>query len=265
MEHETQIPGEKILLHCRNLTKKFGALAAVNDLTFSINVGQILGIGGPNGAGKTALFDAISGVNPCTSGEIIFDGIRIDRMSSDRICHLGLSRTFQMNSCFNSLTVKENICINRYFGQKNRSIPSIRFDRSTYEAVDEIIDLVGLRDYANIKVLNLPVFQRKLLMIGAALATEPKLLMLDEPVGGLIQTEIDIVRELLVRIARRNITLIVIEHVMRFIIQLCDSVMILHRGNQLFRGLPKELLASKEVIEVYLGEKTSKSLLHKIG
>ena len=166
----------KTLLQCRNVTKAFGALAAVNDLSFSVESGQILGIGGPNGAGKTALFDTISGINPCTSGEIVFDGTRIDRFSSDRICHLGLSRTFQLNSGFNTLTVEENIQVSRYFGRANRVIPGIRFDRSTYEAVDEIVDLVGLGDYAKVRVLNLPVFQRKLLMIGAALATEPKLL-----------------------------------------------------------------------------------------
>ena len=253
------------LLQCRNVTKKFGALAAVNNLSFSVESGQILGIGGPNGAGKTALFDSISGTNPCTSGEIIFDGIRIDRFSADKICHLGLSRTFQLNSGFDTLTVEENIRVSRYFGRTNRVIPSIRFDRSTYEAVDKIIDLVGLKDYAKVTVLNLPVFQRKLLMIGAALATEPKLLLLDEPVGGLIHTEIDAIRELVERIARLNITVIVIEHVMRFLMQLCDSAMILHRGQLLFKGQPKEILSDEQVIKVYLGEKAAKLLLQKIG
>jgi branched-chain amino acid transport system ATP-binding protein len=253
------------LLQCRNVTKKFGALAAVNDLSFSVQSGQILGIGGPNGAGKTALFDAISGINPCTSGEIIFDGIRIDRLSADKICHLGLSRTFQLNSGFDTLTVEENIRVSRYFGRANRVLPSVRFDRSTNEAVDNIIDLVGLKDYAKVTVRNLPVFQRKLLMIGAALATEPKLLLLDEPVGGLIHTEIDAIRELVERIARLNITVIVIEHVMRFLMQLCDSAMILHRGELLFKGQPKEILTNEHVIKVYLGEKAAKLLMQKIG
>ena len=253
------------LLQCRNVTKKFGALAAVNNLSFSVEAGQILGIGGPNGAGKTALFDTISGINPCTSGEIIFDGKRIDRLSADKICHLGLSRTFQLNSGFNTLTVAENIKVNRYFGRANRVLPSVRFDRSTNEAVDNIIDLVGLRDYAKVTVRNLPVFQRKLLMIGAALATEPKLLLLDEPVGGLIHTEIDAIRELVERIARLNVTVIVIEHVMRFLMQLCDSAMILHRGELLFKGQPKEILTNEHVIKVYLGEKAAKQLMQKIG
>jgi branched-chain amino acid transport system ATP-binding protein len=178
---------------------------------------------------------------------------------------LGISRTFQLNSGFNTLTVEENILISRYFGRTNRVIPGVRFDRSTYEAVDEIIDLVGLREYAKVQVLNLPVFQRKLLMIGAAIATEPKLLMLDEPVGGLIHTEIDAIIELVERIAHRNVTVIVIEHVMRFLIQLCDSVIILHRGQLLFKGLPKEILSNEQVIEVYLGEKAAKLLIQKIA
>ncbi len=253
------------LLQCRNVTKKFGALAAVNNLSFSVEAGQILGIGGPNGAGKTALFDTISGINPCTSGEIIFDGIRIDRLSADKICHLGLSRTFQLNSGFNTLTVAENIRVNRYFGRTNRVLPSVQFDRSTNEAVDRIIDLVGLKDHAKVIVRNLPVFQKKLLMIGAALATEPKLLLLDEPVGGLIHTEIDAIRELVERIARLNVTIVVIEHVMRFLMQLCDSAMILHRGELLFKGQPKEILTNEQVIKVYLGEKAAKQLMQKIG
>lgn len=251
-------------MQCRGVSKHFGALAAVDDLSFSVEAGQILGVGGPNGAGKTALFDAISGVNPSTSGEIVFNGNRIDRLSSDRICHLGISRTFQLNSGFNTLTVEENIRVNRYFGHTNQVVPGIRFDRATTDHVDEIIGLVGLRDFANVQVLNLPVFQRKLLMMAAALATEPKLLLLDEPVGGLIPSEIDQIIALIERISQREITVIVIEHVMRFLIQLCDTVMILHRGRQLFRGLPEDILSSHEVVEVYLGEAAAKSLKQQV-
>ena len=260
MQNRTQDSESEILLQCQGVTKQFGALAAVNNLSFDVRVGHILGIGGPNGAGKTALFDSISGVNPCTSGSILFNGVRIDGYLPDQICHLGISRTFQLNAGFDTLTVEENIRINCYFGRSNRIVPGLRFDKATNSFVNEILELVGLQEFAKVQVKVLPVFQRKLLMIGSALATNPKLLMLDEPVGGLILTEIDQIMSLIERLAQRKITIILIEHVMRFLIQLCDSVLILDRGERLFEGLPNEILTNEKVVEVYLGEKTAKSL-----
>ena len=257
--------GSEILLKCQSVEKKFDALVAVNKLNFEVKAGQVLGIGGPNGAGKTVLFDTISGVNPCTSGEIIFDGSRIDSLQPDRICHLGLARTFQLNSGFDTLTVEENIRISRYFGHTNQIVPGIRFDKETNEHVREILQFVGLEEFSEIKVKNLPVFQRKLLMIGSALATNPKLLMLDEPVGGLIPAEIEKVMSLVERISKRNITILLIEHVMRFLIQLCDSVIILHRGEKLFEGLSAEILSNEKVIEVYLGENAARLLRRNVG
>jgi len=250
----------EVLLLCQGVTKKFGALAAVNNLSFEVKAGQVLGIGGPNGAGKTALFDTISGVNPCTSGKITFDGVRIEKMNADEICHRGLSRTFQMNAGFDTLTVAENMKISSYFGSSKITIPGFSFGKQTNHRVDEILEFVGLQDYAKTTVRNLPVFQRKLLMIGSALAADPKLLLLDEPVGGLTPSEIDKVLDLIEQTSKRGVSIILIEHVMRFLMHLSDEVLILHRGELLYDGLPSGVLTNQKVIEVYLGERTAKSL-----
>ena len=248
------------LLICQGVTKRFGALAAIDNLSFSVKQGEVLGIGGPNGAGKTALFDAISGINACTEGSISFGGVRIDRLRADQICHLGLSRTFQLNSGFDSLTVLENLKVSRYFGKTNRKFPGVFFDRRTIEDVNEVIDTVGLGPYAHEQVRNLPVFQRKLLMIAGALSRQPRLLMLDEPVGGLTPAEIDKILDLIRQISLKNVTVILIEHVMRFLLELSDRILILNRGQRLYEGDPQGVILDPGVIEVFLGERTARSL-----
>ncbi len=265
MIDEVRKNSSEILLQCQGVSKYFGALAAVDELSFDVKKGQILGIGGPNGAGKTVLFDTITGVLPSTSGKMFFNGVRIENLRPDEICRLGIARTFQLNGGFDTLTVEENIRISSYFNRPDQPLFSMRFDKETRKSVNEILGFVGLEDFARTKVQVLPVFQRKLLMIGAALATNPKLLMLDEPVGGLIPTEIDQIMSLVERISQKGITILLIEHVMRFLIQLCDSVLILNRGERLFEGLPNEILTNNKVIEVYLGDKTAKLLQQRIG
>ncbi len=247
-------------MRCQGVTKKFGALAAVDDLNFTVKEGEVLGVGGPNGAGKTALFDAISGVNPSTSGVIEFDEVRIERMPPDQVCSIGLSRTFQLNSGFDSLTVLENLMISCYFGASKRKIPGAFFDAKTRDEVTETMEFVGLADFAHEEVRNLPVYQRKLLMIGSAMSRKPKLLMLDEPVGGLNPSEIDKILELVERISARSVTVMLIEHVMRFLMHLSDRVLILNRGRRLFEGLPSDVLSDRNVVEVYLGERSANAL-----
>ena len=248
------------LLICQGVTKRFGALAAVDNLSFSVKQGEVLGIGGPNGAGKTALFDAISGINACTEGSISFGGVRIDRLRADQICHLGVSRTFQLNSGFDSLTVLENLKVSRYFGRTNRKLPGVFFDGGTIDDVNEVIDTVGLGPYAHETVRNLPVFQRKLLMIAAALSRQPRLLLLDEPVGGLTPGETGKILELIRQIVKKNVTVILIEHVMRFLLELSDRILILNRGQRLYEGESEGVIRDPGVIEVFLGERTARSL-----
>jgi len=243
------------MLVCQSVTKRFGALAAVDDLSFEVEQGVVLGIGGPNGAGKTTLFDVISGLQPLSGGKVVLDGTDVSNASPDRICHLGLARTFQLNAGFDSMTGRENVQVAAYFGQRNRIFPGLRLGRDTIKRTEAALDLVGMRERAEQPVVSAPVLDRKLLMIAGALVTEPKLLLMDEPVGGLTPQEINEVEAVVERVVKEmRLTIVLIEHVMRFLMRLSDRVMIMHHGKKLFEGLPKEVSENEEVIEVYLGK-----------
>ncbi|WP_119391740.1 ABC transporter ATP-binding protein [Taklimakanibacter lacteus] len=250
------------LLSCRNVGKSFGALAAVNNLSFDLTAGEVLGIGGPNGAGKTTLFEVISGLNPATSGSILLSGRDITRLAPEEICHAGVARTFQLNAGFDSLTARENVLVGAYFGRANRRMPSFRVGREANAAADEAMALVGITASAHRITGKLPVLERKLLMMASALATKPRLLLMDEPVGGLTAKEIDRVMQAVRAIKAAGITIILIEHVMRFLVQLSDRVMIMHHGEKIFEGLPGNLVNDKTVVDVYLGQGASERLRH---
>lgn len=252
------------LLSCQGVDKFFGALAAVRNMTFDVFPGEALGIGGPNGAGKTTLFDVISGLNPASAGRVAFDGKTITRATPDRTCQLGISRTFQLNAGFDTLSVRENTLVAAYFGRYNRLLPGMSFDRETRRIADEAMEFVGLADIAGETVRTLPVFRRKLLMIAGALATQPKLLLMDEPVGGLNPQEIDEVMLLVRRLKERGLTIMLIEHVMRFLVQLSDRVLIMHHGEKIYEGSASGLVRDKTVVDVYLGEGSSRRLQHML-
>lgn len=248
------------LLSCRNVGKSFGALAAVNDLSFDVGAGEILGIGGPNGAGKTTLFEVISGLNPASSGTILLSCRDITRLAPEEICHAGVARTFQLNAGFDSLTARENVLVGAYFGRANRIMPSFRVGREATEAADEAMALVGIEGSANRITGKLPVLERKLLMMASAVATKPKLLLMDEPVGGLTAKEIDRVMQAVRTIKASGVTIILIEHVMRFLVQLSDRVIIMHHGEKIFEGPPGNLVNDRTVVDVYLGQGASERL-----
>ncbi len=245
------------LLSCRSICKYFGAMAAVKDLSFDVHPGEVLGIGGPNGAGKTTLFDVISGLNPADSGEVLFDKANVTRAPPERICHLGLARTFQLNAGFDTLTARENVLIAAAYGRSNRAMPPLRLDRDMVERVDAAIEMVGLEDCAEEKVANISVLERKLLMIASALATSPKLLLMDEPVGGLNPQEIERVVALVRKLTGRGVTMVLIEHVMRFLVQLSSRVLIMHHGEKIYEGPAAGLSRDETVTQVYLGEKAA--------
>lgn len=248
------------LLCCRKVGKSFGALTAVNNLSFDVGAGEILGIGGPNGAGKTTLFEVISGLNPATTGEILLAGENITRLVPEAICHAGIARTFQLNAGFDSLTARENVLVGAYFGRENRAMPTFRIGAETQRIADEALALVGLEASAERTTGKLPVLERKLLMMASALATRPKLLLMDEPVGGLTAKEIDRVMQAVRAIKASGVTIILIEHVMRFLVQLSDRVMIMHHGEKLFEGAPGNLVNDRAVVDVYLGQGASDRL-----
>lgn len=252
--------GGGTLLACRNVSKHFGALAAVSNLSFELKAGEVLGVGGPNGAGKTTLFESISGLNPATAGEIIFDGRDITRLPPEAVCHAGIARTYQLNAGFDSLSVRDNVRVAAYFGRENRVIPGFRFGREVDARVDEALAIVGLADKHAILTGRLAVVDRKLLMLAGALATNPKLLLMDEPVGGLNPREIDLVMAVVRNIVGRGITIILIEHVMRFLVQLSTRVLIMHHGEKIYEGSPQGLIHDRHVVDVYLGEGASQRL-----
>jgi len=251
---------EPRLLHCKGVQKYYGAMAAVNNLTVEVRPGEVLGIGGPNGAGKTTLFDVVSGLTVADAGEILLDGQNIMGARPEHICHLGLARTFQLNAGFDSLTVRQNVLIGAYFGYRNRILPGLRFGRKDMTRADEALELVGMRQKANEIVKDMPVLDRKLLMIASALASNPKILLLDEPVGGLNPHEIDDILALLRKLCDLGITIVLIEHVMRFLMQLATRVMIMHHGEMIYEGPPAGLIRDKNVVDVYLGEGASSRL-----
>lgn len=246
------------LLECRNLTRCFGALTAVNNLSFQVAQGEILGIGGPNGAGKTTLFDMLSGLTPPSSGQILFQGRDITRLSPSAVCHAGIARTFQLNAAFDSLSLRDNVRAAAQFGRRVRWLPGLRFDAETEIVTDQALALVGLAGPGDQLAGHLSVFQRKLLMMAGALATAPRLLLMDEPVGGLTQDEIERMMQVVRRIAETGVTVVMIEHVMSFLVTLSDRILILHHGEAIFQGQAADLVHDRTVVDVYLGEGASR-------
>ncbi|MBM3518049.1 MAG: ABC transporter ATP-binding protein [Alphaproteobacteria bacterium] len=254
------------LLACRGVFKHFGALAAVNNFDLDVLPGDVLGIGGPNGAGKTTFLDVISGINPATDGRIRFGGADIRQQSPEQICHAGIARTYQLNAVFDTLTIRENVLVGAAFGRGDRGVfPRMRFSREMRARVDRALALTGLEDRQHLNARELPVLDRKLLMLAGALATEPKLLLVDEPVGGLNPHEIDQVMEIMSGLTREGMTIILIEHVMRFLLALSKRVVIMHHGEKIYEGVPTGLLQDERVVEVYLGEGTAARLRHLMG
>ena len=243
------------LLECKNVTKYYGGLAAVKDLSFSIIPGEIFGIAGPNGAGKTTLFDVITGQTTITSGEIFFDGHPIHGLKSYEIFRKGIARTFQIPINFHSQSVLMNAFVGAQFGTRGRSLASLLlFKEDIIRQAQQALDFVGLMEKVNEPSSSLSLFDKKRLMLASALAVKPKILMLDEPVGGLNPNEIEEFMKLVREICSDGVTVIIIEHVMKALMGLSGRVLFMHYGEKFFEGPPEEASRDPQVLKVYLGE-----------
>jgi branched-chain amino acid transport system ATP-binding protein len=249
-----------MLLEVSGLTKHFGGLAAVSLLDFHVNKGEILGLIGPNGAGKTTVFNLITGVFPPTRGRVVFDGVDITRKKPHQVAKLGIGRTFQLNPLFGDFTVLENISASFHLHPKS-SLLDIYFNTATYRRNEayileqslEIAKLVGLDRVKDELAKNLPHGYQKMLGMARALATRPKLLLLDEPIAGMNPDEIDSALTNIRNTRQQGVTILIVEHNMQ-ILDLCDRVVVISFGQKITEGLPQEVRANEEVIKAYFGD-----------
>ena len=242
--------GVNTILKATHLTKKFGELVAVNDLSFTVKKGQIFGIAGPNGAGKSTVYNLITGFYPFEGG-IEFDGRNIAGLQPHRICQMGIARTFQIPQTFPSLTVEKSISVGNRFGAQGQ------FDPGYVEEIIRFLDMQAIR-HQSTGQLNL--LGKKKLMMGAALATRPKILMLDEPMAGSNANEI---KDLMAFIRRINedmgVTIIIIEHFMKVLTELTETLLIIETGREICCGDPVMVTSDPRVIESYLGDAYAES------
>ena len=234
-------------LEVKGVTKRFGGLYANDHVDFMVEEGQIVSIIGPNGAGKSTLFNCITGFYPANSGEITFYGRNITRFRADKICKLGVARTFQVVQVISDMTVLENVTTGAllHFTKINHAV----------HKAEEVLAFTGLLDKKDFLGTELTIADKKKMEVSMALATQPKLLMLDESMAGLTVVELRGMIDLLKRIRKNGTTLIVVEHVMEAVMEISDRVIVLNSGKKIMEGPPKEVVTNKEVIQAYLGEK----------
>ena len=247
-----------VLLSVQGVTKRFGGLQALTQVTFDLPEGQILGLIGPNGAGKTTLFNAINGVYPCEEGRIIFRDKDITKMKTYHHARMGMARTHQIVQPLNELTVRDNVMVGACFGRENQSLGHAS------EIAEEVLEFVELKNRADQLADSLNVAQKKRLEMARALASHPYLLLLDEVLAGLNPSEIGKMVNMVKKIRDRGITIIMIEHVMKAVMNVSDRIIVLDYGVQIAEGTPDEISNNEKVIEAYLGDpKMAEKLLQE--
>ncbi len=235
------------LLEVRGLTKRFAGLTANDDVSFTVSEGEIVSIIGPNGAGKSTLFDCVTGFHRPSAGRVRFGGRDITGEKADRICRRGIARTFQIVRVIGDMTVHENAMTGAFLRAPAR--------REAARRADDVLALTRLAEKRDFAGSALTIADKKRLEVAMALATGPRLLMLDESMAGLTRVELQGMMELLREVRKRGTTLVVVEHVMEAVMQLSDRVIVLTSGRKLVEGTPREIVQDPRVIQAYLGER----------
>ena len=255
-----------VFLHVENLQKSFGGVQALKGLSFKVSSGIIKAIIGPNGAGKTTLFNVITGIFPPNGGAIALDGMSIEGRKAREIARLGVSRTFQNVEVFGRMTVLENVMVGRHIQSRAgiisagfRLVGMRREERQIRESAMQHLAFVGLENRATELAGNLPLGEQKLLEVARALATDPKMLLLDEPAGGLNTRETEGLAALIHRILEQGITVVLVEHDMNLVMDISDEIMVMNFGEKIAEGKPKQIKNDPLVIEAYLGEEVDYS------
>lgn len=257
----TSITPPPPILELRGVQMQFGGVTALRGINYQVPGGIIQSVIGPNGAGKTTLFHCISGLLQPTTGDVLLEGRRIRGLPPHQIAGLGISRTFQHVALFKSMTVLENVMLGRHprtqsgFLASGFRLPSMRSEeRQILEAAKYHLDFVGLMDDAHLEAGTLPLGKQKILEIARALATQPKLILLDEPAGGLNMRETEELGLLIQRICGSGTTVLLVEHDMNLVMEISERIMVIHYGELLASGTPKEIKDDPKVIQAYLGE-----------
>ncbi|MCD8141020.1 MAG: ABC transporter ATP-binding protein [Planctomycetaceae bacterium] len=249
-----------ILLSISSLTKSFGGLVAVGGVSFEVTQGDVLGLIGPNGAGKTTVFNLVTGITPPDSGDIFFAQRRLARLKPHKVVELGLARTFQTIRLFPHMSVLENVLSGRHCRMRTGIVASMLSlpgkaleERNAIARAMEELEFVGLADRWRAPAGGLSYGDQRLLEIARALATDPRMVVLDEPAGGMNDQETVELRSLIRRIKKRGITIMLIEHDMGFVMRVCNKLVVLENGLVIARGTPEEIQKDQRVIEAYLG------------
>lgn len=246
------------ILVVENARKSFGQLRAVDEISFAVRAGEIFGIAGPNGSGKSTLFNIMTAIPfSADGGTFTFDGRRIERLAAHRICQSGVARTFQKETTFDSLSAYQNVLLGAVYGRG-------RGDAARLAArAREALGFVGIAEAQHDRPGGeLSVFDKKRLMIASALATEPRILLLDEPASGLTKPEVDETAALVRRVNQLGVTVLIIEHVLPLLLSLSERVMVLNQGRELTTGLPQDVMRDERVVEAYLGTRRAHGAAH---
>ncbi|WP_085993024.1 ABC transporter ATP-binding protein [Oceanobacillus senegalensis] len=251
-------------LEIKQLSKQFGGLHAVNNVDFSIEKGKINAIIGPNGAGKSTFFNLISGVHKPTSGKVIFKGKDISNLAANEIAELGVARTFQTTNLFERSTIFDNVVVGHRLRTRSNLFDAIfrtkrlkQEEEKSKEIALEVLDFVGLSNYADRLVANISQEEKKRVAFALALATDPEIVFLDEPTAGVNPDETEKLSYLIEKMTQGGITVCLIEHKMKMIMNLADKIMVLNYGEKIAEGIPEEINKNEQVIKAYLGGSAS--------